>query len=103
MTLDHLNEQQRAAVTAGPEGPILVNAGPGSGKTKVLTERVAWLVQEQGVAPGNILAMTFTRKAASEMHTRTLLALSERGQKIWIGTIHSICARILRREADHHP
>lgn len=98
MTLDHLNEQQRAAVTAGPEGPILVNAGPGSGKTKVLTERVAWLVQEQGVSPGNILTMTFSVKAAEEMRVRTKQLLVEQwGEDVWAGTFHKVCRDILQK------
>jgi len=102
--LDYLNEQQRNAVTAGPDGPILVNAGPGSGKTKVLTERVLWLVQEHGVSPENILGMTFTKKATAEMEGRVLLALGkEWGKRIRIGTIHSICWEILRKESRYLP
>ena len=101
---DYLNEQQRAAVTAGPEGPILVNAGPGSGKTKVLIERVVWLVQEQGVPPDSVLGMTFTKKATAEMESRVLLSLGpEWGKSVRIGTIHSICWEILRKETQHLP
>ena len=74
---------------------MLVNAGPGSGKTKVLMERIAWLVQEQGVSPGNILAMTFSVKAAKEMHVRNNLLLRKSGEDVRIGTFHKICRDIL--------
>ncbi len=95
MSLEGLNAQQRAAAREGPEGPVLVNAGPGSGKTKVLTERIAWLVQEQGVSPGNILAMTFSVKAAEEMRVRNIMLLRKSGEHVRIGTFHKICRDIL--------
>lgn len=101
--LKELNPQQRAAVTAG-NGPVLVVAGPGSGKTRVLTQRIAWLIAEEGVRPWQILAVTFTNKAAKEMQERVQKLLSAQATEgIMLGTFHSICARILRREADHLP
>ncbi|GAB4454961.1 MAG: hypothetical protein Kow0070_02370 [Anaerolineales bacterium] len=101
--LDKLNKQQRAAVTAG-NGPVLVVAGPGSGKTRVLTQRIAYLIAEEGVRPWQILAVTFTNKAAKEMQERVgKLLPGQATEGIMLGTFHSICARILRREADHLP
>ena len=100
MSLEGLNAQQRAAAREGPEGPVLVNAGPGSGKTKVLMERIAWLVQEQNVAPGSILAMTFSVKAAGEMRFRCNMLLGECGKDIWIGTFHKVCRDILNELRD---
>ena len=101
--LDKLNPQQRAAVTAG-NGPVLVVAGPGSGKTRVLTQRIAYLIAEEGVRPWQILAVTFTNKAAKEMGERVKRLLPDQAiEGIMLGTFHSICARILRREAEHLP
>ncbi len=101
--LDQLNSQQRKAVAAG-SGPILVLAGPGSGKTRVLTQRVAYLIAREGVRPYRILAVTFTNKAAREMETRVEKLLgADATQGMLLGTFHSICARLLRREADLLP
>ncbi len=101
--LDKLNPQQRAAVTAG-NGPVLVVAGPGSGKTRVLTQRIAYLIAEEGVRPWQILAVTFTNKAAKEMQERVKKLLPDQATEgIMLGTFHSICARILRREAERLP
>lgn len=94
-----LNEEQRAAVTHG-DGPLLILAGAGSGKTRVLTHRIAYLVRERGVDPAHILAVTFTNKAAQEMKRRVegLLGFSAAG--MWVMTFHSACGRILRRHGD---
>ena len=105
LNLGDLSEQQLAAVTAWPEGPIIVYAGPGSGKTKVLTERIAWLVNEDGVPPDKILAMTFSVKAAEEMRSRCNLLLGNPGVGVWIGTFHKVCREILNQLSldDLHP
>ncbi|MBK7453711.1 MAG: UvrD-helicase domain-containing protein [Anaerolineales bacterium] len=101
--LNKLNPQQRKAVTAA-DGPVLVVAGPGSGKTRVLTQRIAYLIANEGVRPWQILAVTFTNKAAKEMDARVKAMLNEQATDgIMLGTFHSICARILRRESDHLP
>ncbi len=96
--LDELNDVQRAAVT-NTEGPVLVVAGPGSGKTRVLTYRISHLI-EKGVAPWEILALTFTNKAAREMKDRIEKVVGTKAQRVWAGTFHSIFARILRGEAE---
>ena len=97
--LSDLNSQQKQAVTAGL-GQALVLAGPGSGKTRVLTHRIAYLIGSMGVKPYNILAVTFTNKAAREMEARLGRILGESASGVWLGTFHAICARILRREGD---
>src|SRR5205085_9659976 len=98
--LDNLNPVQREAVTH-PGGPLLIIAGAGSGKTRVLTSRVAWLIKEQGVSPFEILAITFTNKAADEMKHRVGSLIGPVAQKMWVSTFHAACVRILRREAHH--
>ncbi|WP_420125201.1 ATP-dependent helicase [Longimicrobium sp.] len=96
--LSHLNPEQREAASHF-EGPLLVLAGAGSGKTRVLTTRIAWLVEEMGVDPASILALTFTNKAAGEMRDRVRKILGREPTGMWIGTFHSIGVRILRRDA----
>ncbi len=101
--LDKLNTQQKSAVTA-ENGPVLVVAGPGSGKTRVLTQRIAYLIAVEGVRPWQILAVTFTNKAAREMQERVKRLLPDQAiEGIMLGTFHSICGRILRREAELLP
>ncbi|MBI5930110.1 MAG: UvrD-helicase domain-containing protein [Chloroflexi bacterium] len=98
--LDSMNPAQKAAITA-VDGPVLVLAGPGSGKTRVLTHRIVYMVQEYGIPAHRILAVTFTNKAAGEMRERVeQLIGKEDARHLWLGTFHSICVRILRREAN---
>ncbi|HEX5657811.1 MAG TPA: UvrD-helicase domain-containing protein, partial [Polyangiales bacterium] len=107
LDLSTLNPPQREAVLHG-DGPLVVFAGAGSGKTRVITYRIARLVQEQNVPAYKILAVTFTNKAAAEMRHRILTLLPREslqqpdayGRGPWIGTFHSICARLLRRHAE---
>src|SRR5579885_1637048 len=96
--IESLNPQQRAAVLH-QGGPLLIVAGAGSGKTRVLTHRIAWLIAERGVSPGESLAITFTNKAAGEMKDRVARLVGSRAKAMWVSTFHSACVRICRAEA----
>ena len=97
--LDGLNEKQKEAII-NCDGPNLIIAGAGSGKTRVLTHKIAYLINEKGIKPWNILAITFTNKAAKEMKTRIENLIGDVSNDMWVGTFHAICVRILKRYID---
>ena len=97
--LNGMNERQQEAVQL-TQGPLLLMAGAGSGKTRVLTHRIAYLIEEKMINPWNILAITFTNKAAKEMKERVVQLLGSQGEDVWVSTFHSMCVRILRRDID---
>lgn len=97
--LKGLNDRQKQAVLH-TDGPLLIMAGAGSGKTRVVTHKIAYLIEEKGVSPGNVLAITFTNKAANEMKERVADLLQINVDGMWMGTFHSICVRILRRDIE---
>lgn len=97
--LESMNPEQQEAVRT-TEGPLLILAGAGSGKTRVLTHRIAYLIDEKDVRPWHILAITFTNKAAGEMRERVNAIAGEAARDVWVATFHSTCVRILRRYID---